>query len=442
MATLAPPRSRTRTDRSHSLGQPMAPSTWKTTPRGVCSRCRRRVTLSLIAGTGGSQSTGDGGPAISAQIGRPWGLALDEATSSLYFSDYQNSVVRKVDLSTGLISTYAGGGVAPSPGYGDSGFRTAAVLANPTDVSLGPDGALYISDSGHNRIRRVAPNGVIDAWLSAGDCSRFGGPGRLLHLRRRVRCHLGQIGSSLRRGSNLRNLPRRDDVRHPPKTGYRSPLARDGSRRIWGERRRRRACDTGRLYRHTEGCLRRRRQPLRLRVRRPQNPPNRRSRHPHQDDCGRWHSQLRWRLRRRCDVEVQQPLGNDHAPGRSPADRGLLQPRRPRHLGIGTSTPSTVALSISAGNNQSVRVDEVAAPLSVKLVDGAAAPQGNRSGTRAMVGHRSRRRTLCVHQHDPRLQESVRQRFALGWRWVRTTSKRRSSTCTVKTSQEVRLSLR
>jgi sugar lactone lactonase YvrE len=123
----------------------------------------------VVAGTGQAGTTGDGGPAVSATLNLPWGLALDQARHFLYVSDRGN-VVRRVDLATGLISTVAGGGSAGAPNYGDGGAAILATLAGPTNLSIGPDGALYIADTGHSRIRAVDPaSGVITSWMTGVD---------------------------------------------------------------------------------------------------------------------------------------------------------------------------------------------------------------------------------------------------------------------------------
>ncbi|MGA9670615.1 MAG: chitobiase/beta-hexosaminidase C-terminal domain-containing protein [Terracidiphilus sp.] len=108
-------------------------------------------TISTVAGTGTKGYSGDGGPAISAQLYRPSGLAVD-ASGNLYVLDYENLVIREVDL-TGNIKTVAGNG---SSGYsGDGGLATSAELDNPGGIALDSFNNLYIADSGNVVIRRV-----------------------------------------------------------------------------------------------------------------------------------------------------------------------------------------------------------------------------------------------------------------------------------------------
>jgi Bacterial Ig-like domain (group 2)/Divergent InlB B-repeat domain len=136
--------------------------------------------LSRIAGTGACGYSGDGGPALAAQLCQVLDLALDEAHGrrTLYLADSASSVVRAIDLtlSTPQITTFAGGGAPPGPGFGDGGPASQASLSVPARLSVGPDGYLYIADTGRNRIRRVGLDTQrIEGWLS-GDSAfcRFG----------------------------------------------------------------------------------------------------------------------------------------------------------------------------------------------------------------------------------------------------------------------------
>lgn len=113
-----------------------------------------------IAGNGTSGSTGNGGAATSAEIATPFALVVDHA-ENVYFSDTTNQTVRKVNASTGNISTVAGtNGVA---GFaGDGAAATSAQLNVPQGLALLPDTTpnttsdLLISDSNNNRVRSVA----------------------------------------------------------------------------------------------------------------------------------------------------------------------------------------------------------------------------------------------------------------------------------------------
>jgi sugar lactone lactonase YvrE len=129
-----------------------------------------------VAGIGGvSGYSGDGGLATQAHLAYPSAVAFD-GDHSLYISDTGNNVVREVNLSTGIITTVAGTGVA---GYsGDGGPATAGRLNYPWGITLGNDGSLYIADLSNNRIRQVSPSGVISTVVGTGvrGYSGDGGP--------------------------------------------------------------------------------------------------------------------------------------------------------------------------------------------------------------------------------------------------------------------------
>jgi len=108
--------------------------------------------ISTIAGTGTVGSAGDGGAAISAQLNRPYSISLDKL-GNVYFSDFNNNKIRKITVSTGVISTIAGTGVL---GYsGDGAVATAAQLANPKGVFVDKFNNVFIADELNNRIRFI-----------------------------------------------------------------------------------------------------------------------------------------------------------------------------------------------------------------------------------------------------------------------------------------------
>ncbi len=118
--------------------------------------------ISLVAGNGNTGISGDGGPAISASISYPYAMALDTA-GNIYIADRgnNNNNIRKVNGKTGIISTIAGIGIA---GFsGDGGPATAAELNNPFGVAVDDSGNVYISDWDNTRIRKVtASTGIIN----------------------------------------------------------------------------------------------------------------------------------------------------------------------------------------------------------------------------------------------------------------------------------------
>jgi sugar lactone lactonase YvrE len=193
--------------------------------------------ITTVAGTGTAGNTGDGGPAASAHLNGPRGLARD-AVGNLYIADSGNHVVRKV-TPAGIISTFAGNGTAGaadglpatagqlnaprglawdgfnlyiadtgnhlvrrvdrfgvimtfagtgSPGHsGDGRQARMARLKSPSDVTVlivGSDVALYIADSGNNRIRQVDPFGTITTVVGTGEAGSTGdgGPATLARI--------------------------------------------------------------------------------------------------------------------------------------------------------------------------------------------------------------------------------------------------------------------
>jgi len=120
--------------------------------------------ISLFAGSGAYGYFGDGGPATTADLNAPSGLLLDSA-GNLYIADYFNSRVRKVSAD-GKINTVAGNGAFSYSG--DGGAATSAALNRPTAIALDTAGNLFIADSANNRIRMVAPNGIISTVAGNG----------------------------------------------------------------------------------------------------------------------------------------------------------------------------------------------------------------------------------------------------------------------------------
>jgi uncharacterized protein (TIGR03437 family) len=125
-------------------------------------------TLTLVAGNSRTGFSGDGGPAVAAQLNFPQGLALDKA-GNLYIADSRNNRVRMVNPS-GIISTFAGTGQT-SPGgantYNDGGLAINGLLRLPSGVATDSNGNVYIADTGDNLIRKVGTNGIITSI--AGD---------------------------------------------------------------------------------------------------------------------------------------------------------------------------------------------------------------------------------------------------------------------------------
>jgi Putative Ig domain/NHL repeat len=105
-----------------------------------------------VAGTGAAGYSGDGGPASSAELNAPFGVAVD-ANGNIFIADTGNNAVREVVQATGYIITVAGTG---SAGYsGDGATATSAQLNGPVSVAVDQSGNLFIADSGNNAVREV-----------------------------------------------------------------------------------------------------------------------------------------------------------------------------------------------------------------------------------------------------------------------------------------------
>jgi trimeric autotransporter adhesin len=134
-------------------------------------------TITTVAGTGTAGSSGDGGPATQAQLRTPTSLAVD-ASGNLYIADAQDNKIRRI-APDGIIGTFAGTGVQ---GFSDDGGpAAAALLSSPSAVAVDPYGALVIADTGNNRIRRVTSDGIIDTIAGSGT-TRFSGDGGAAYL--------------------------------------------------------------------------------------------------------------------------------------------------------------------------------------------------------------------------------------------------------------------
>jgi uncharacterized protein (TIGR03437 family) len=128
--------------------------------------------ITTVAGDGTRGFSGDGGPAADAQLSGPTGIAVD-AAGNLFFAD--GNRVRKVAPS-GIVTTVAGKG---SSGYsGDGGPATDAQLWFPEGIAVDSEGNLFIADHANNRVRKVSPSGIITTVAGNGSAgfSGDGGP--------------------------------------------------------------------------------------------------------------------------------------------------------------------------------------------------------------------------------------------------------------------------
>ena len=137
-------------------------------------------TIATLAGTGTKGFSGDGGAAAAARLGAPGGLAIGP-DGSLYVSDTTNHRVRRID-GHGTITTVVGNGVSGSSG--DGGPATSAGIRSPRGLAFDADGNLFIAEAGGHRIRRVDAAGVISTRAGNGEpgYTGDGGPAAMARL--------------------------------------------------------------------------------------------------------------------------------------------------------------------------------------------------------------------------------------------------------------------
>jgi RHS repeat-associated protein len=129
--------------------------------------------ITTIAGNGNYGSAGDGDLAINAQLSYPDGIAVDPTGNYIYIADYINARIRMVTVSTGIITTVAGGGTGEP---GDGGLAINAELGFPTGVALDSSGNIYIADMAYG-IRKVTKTTGIITTVAGGGTSGLGDGG-------------------------------------------------------------------------------------------------------------------------------------------------------------------------------------------------------------------------------------------------------------------------
>ena len=124
--------------------------------------------LTTVAGCGRRGYSGDGGPALDAELNEPYEVRFDPHGNMLIV-EMKNHIVRKVDARTKTISTIAGIG---RQGFaGDGGLASKAMFSQPHSIAIDRQGAVFIADIGNHRIRRIDPKtGIIDSI--AGNAKR------------------------------------------------------------------------------------------------------------------------------------------------------------------------------------------------------------------------------------------------------------------------------
>jgi sugar lactone lactonase YvrE len=137
-------------------------------------------TITTVAGNGTRGFGGDGGVATAAALNDPNGVAVD-AAGNLLFADSFNNRIRRVDAITGIITTIAGSGPFGLAGGGDGGPAELASFSNPRGIAVDADDNIFISDTGKHSIRRIdATTGIITTIAGTGDAGLEGDGGPAL----------------------------------------------------------------------------------------------------------------------------------------------------------------------------------------------------------------------------------------------------------------------
>jgi streptogramin lyase len=133
----------------------------------VIRRVDRQGVITTVAGTGQKGYSGDGGAALKATLNEPYEIRFDKV-GNMFFVERLNHIVRRVDAKTKIITTVVGNGTA---GFsGDGGTATQAQMNQPHSIQLDARGALYICDILNHRIRKVdLQTGVITTFAGTGE---------------------------------------------------------------------------------------------------------------------------------------------------------------------------------------------------------------------------------------------------------------------------------
>jgi sugar lactone lactonase YvrE len=158
----------------------------------VVRRIDTKSTITTIAGTGKPGFSGDGGPAVKAQLNVPTTVRLD-GQGNLYISDVENRRIRRIDTN-GIITTVAGNG---EPGFPDDGAVATEEPLDADHVYADAEGDIYVTDEGHPGIFKVDSGGILTVLAGTGEdgYSGDGGPATEAQLSEPTKVAIGPDGN-------------------------------------------------------------------------------------------------------------------------------------------------------------------------------------------------------------------------------------------------------
>ena len=179
--------------------------------------------ITTEAGTGKRGYSGDGGMATRAELNEPYEIRFDRQ-GNIYFVEMNNHIVRRVDFKTKIISTIAG--TSQSGFSGDDGAATKATLNQPHSIQFDTRGDLFICDIGNHRIRKVnMKTGIISTFAGTGEHTATTDGARILGTALNGPRAIdfdkeGNLWLALREGNAVYKLdPKADNIRHIAGTG-------------------------------------------------------------------------------------------------------------------------------------------------------------------------------------------------------------------------------